>query len=552
MNALLLAGVGIAWFVLMYKWYGRRISSKLVSPDDNTPTPAYAKRDGVDYNPANPFVLFGHHFSSIAGAGPIIGPVIGVGLFGWGPVLLWILLGTIFIGAVHDYLSLMISVRREGRSMGDVAESAISPTAKLLFSVFIWLALVLVIAVFASVTAKTLVESPRIVIPTFALVFVAMGLGVVMNRKLLPLPIATLLALIVQAGFVYLGSIFPVSLSESSAFYVWFVVLSVYAFFASVLPVGLLLCPRDYLSMYVLFLGMFLGYVGLIFAHPTLHIPSFVSFASSKGPLWPMLFVIVACGAISGFHSLVASGTTSKQLSKESQGLAIGYGGMVMEGALALLTVLVVGSALYWKTAPSVGLADFVYQSALKEGWIVAFGRAFGRIVSAVPLLTYEVGFLFGVMMLNTFVLTTLDTSSRLGRFIFTELAPKGILRNRWVATFCTLLPAFYLGISGKWSTIWPVFGAANQLVGALVLLTITSYLFLRGKPTVYTLVPTAFMLITTIGALLWQCFAPHKGFWMTSPPNVVLGIVAILLVILALFVVKEGIGVWQRKAKTP
>lgn len=427
MNSLLLVTVMIAWLILAYNIYGRYIQKRLVEPDDSQPTPSHAQYDGIDYSPAKTPILFGHHFSSIAGAGPIVGPLIGVMYFGWLVSALWVALGSVFIGAVHDYLALMISVRSKGNSIGNTAEATLGKVSKAVFAAFLWITLVLVVAVFAVVTAQTLMAQPEIVIPTFGLIFVAIVFGYAVYHMKWPIFLSTLLALGLVAILLYLGEQFPIILPAyilgmSSANF-WFWALMIYCFIASTAPVWILLQPRDYISSWLLYIGMALGFSGLIIAHPQIASPALVAINSSEGPMWPMLFVLIACGAVSGFHSLVSGGTSSKQLDKESKGLTIGYGAMLTEAALAALVIGIASAVLIWD--PSGVKSEFGYQYLMAAGGgpIVTFSTGFGRLVSAIPGLTLVVGMYIGMLMLNAFVITTLDTATRLARFIVAESA---------------------------------------------------------------------------------------------------------------------------------
>ena len=539
----------LLWLFAGYKIYGSWIERQLVLPDDSVPTPAHELRDGVDYSPAKTPLLFGHHFSSIAGAGPIVGPLLGVLYFGWLAAALWIALGSIFIGAVHDYLALMASVRNQGKSIAEITERSLGRRSRVIFSVFLWLALVLVVAVFAVITTNTFISKPEIVIPTFGLVFVAMLFGWMVHHRGVPLSLGTLLSLGLIAVLLYLGDNLPIELPQTvmglSAFTFWFIILMMYALIASILPVWFLLQPRDYLSSWLLFLGLGLGYLGLAFAHPQLNAPAFVGFTSREGPLWPMLFVIIACGAISGFHSLVAGGTTSKQLDRESKGKQIGYGAMVVEAMLAALVITIAAGALKWD--PAGGRSEFGLQWLMGEGGgpIVAFATGFGRMTSAVPGFTFVVGIYFGMIMLNAFVITTLDTATRLGRFVLTELVGRKLpaFNNRWLATVVTIIFVVYFGAGGGYKVIWPVFGAANQLVAALALTVISAYLVGVRRPRLYTVLPAIFMGLTTVGALVYQ------GYNFFSQSLYVLGITSLVLILLALFIISEARGVFFRRS---
>ena len=559
MSSALLILAAIIVLGLGYHFYGRLIEQRVVEPEQDRQTPAFALRDGVDYEPARPVVLFGHHFSSIAGAGPIIGPVLGIALFGWAAVLGWIVLGTLFIGGVHDYLSLMMSSRRQGRSVADISDEVISPRAGVVFSIFLWLALVLVIAVFAVVGSKALMTpgiGPQMVFPTFMLIVIAMLFGITIRRGWLPLWLSTLLAvglmgLAIYAGYAYihlsLDALFPGN--EVLQTNLWFITLMIYCLIASVLPVWLLLQPRDYISVFKLFLGLLLGCTGIMLAHPQMHAPAYSGLRSSSGPLWPMLFVIVACGAISGFHSVVASGTSAKQLPAERFGRRIGYGAMVLEAFLAVMVLCLVGAGLYWSKAYA-GNALYA-PDILKSGGgpLAVFAKGFGNVVGAqaFPWIGMGLASLLGMIVLKTFVLTTLDTCTRLARFVVTEQLGEvsWVFRSRFVATIVTVVPAFIIGYSGAWQKVWPVFGAANQLIAALTLLVLTCYLLGIRKPSAYTSIPAAFMLLTTIGALVYQAYGffthtTETGVWQ---PQWLLGGLSVVLVALAIYVGIEALA---------
>ncbi|MGQ9464437.1 MAG: carbon starvation CstA family protein [bacterium] len=530
MNALVLAFAGLLLFILGYNFYGR-ILEKLFDVNPQNETPAHYKYDGVDYVPAkNWVVLFGHHFSSIAGAGPILGPTIACAIWGWGPAILWIIFGSILIGGVHDFSSLMISIRSDGRSIGDTTESTMGIRAKIIFSLFIWLSLILVIAVFAASAAKTLENTPEIVIPTFAIIPTAILIGLMLYRWRLHSVIATIVGILILFGLILLGWYLPIRWT----YHGWlFTLLIAYAYTASILPVNIILQPRDYLSFFVLFFGLIVGYLGLIITHPVIHSPLFVSFSSTQGSLFPMMFVTIACGAISGFHSLVASGTTSKQLNNEKDAKRIGYGAMITEGVLSILAVIAVCAGLYWYGGPQ----GFVYPELIKGGnWIVAFGKGYGQI--AKPLLGV-LGMFIGITMLKTFIVTTLDTATRITRYIGTELFGErfgiGFMKNMYMNSAVVIGLATYLAL-GPWQSIWPVFGASNQLVAALALLVVTTWLMSRKRTTFYTLIPGIFMLLVTIVSLVLQTIQ------FLSSQKIMLGIISIILLVLAGFMIEEAI----------
>ncbi|MFN7170966.1 MAG: carbon starvation protein A, partial [Candidatus Omnitrophota bacterium] len=360
--------LGGAYFV-----YGRRLD-KNFGIDPKRDTPSHTQADGLDYIAAKHWtVLFGHHFASIAGAGPIVGPIIAVSLWGWGPSILWIILGTIFLGGVHDFGSLLVSMRHQANSIAEISKELISRRAKIFFSTFVFLALILVIAVFAVLCAKTFVVQPEIVLPSLGLIPLAIFAGIGFYNLKLNQLFVTFLSLIILGVLLFLGIYFPVKITIPQVFNFWLVILFLYSYLASVLPVNILLQPRDYLSSFLLFFGLVLGYLGIFVSSPRINLPVYISWNTESGLLWPMLFVTIACGAISGFHSLIASGTTSKQISSEKDVRKIGYGAMVLEGVLAVMTVLVIAGSFSSQSSLNEVLQN-------KGGPIRAFGEGFGKL----------------------------------------------------------------------------------------------------------------------------------------------------------------------------
>jgi carbon starvation protein len=533
MSSTLVVIFSLGCFALGYFIYGNFIQKKVWNVDLSRKTPAVEHFDGHDYVPAKHWtILFGHHFSSIAGAGPIIGPVIACALFGWVPALLWVIIGSIFIGGVHDFSSLIISLRHKGNTVGNITEQVISRRSRIVFSLFLWLTLVLVVAVFAAVTAQTLVSEPRIVIPTFGLVGIALIFGFMVYKWAVKQWVATIICLGLMALTIYLGFIYPVNLQFSQALNFWIFVLLAYSFLASIVPVHLLLQPRDYLSVFILFFGLILGYAGLFLSRPAMHVPAFVDFRSIEGPLWPVMFVLIACGAISGFHSLIASGTTSKQLPLKKDAKKIAFGGMIVEGILSVLAIISVCAGLYWHG----GVPGLVYPELIKSsGWIVTFGKGYGQLVD--PIVGAGSGALIAIFILNAFVMTTLDSATRIARYVteetFGEAFSIKILRNKYAATLAVVAASLILAM-GYWKVIWPVFGASNQLISALVLLLASVYLFQKKKPVLYTLIPGIFMTLTTIAALIFESIA-----FIRNREYLLAAIAAVLLVLSADMVVE-------------
>ena len=544
------------FYFIGYRFYAGKLDSELIQPSDKKVTPAVEQNDGVDYVPSKPLVLFGHNFASIAGAGPVIGPIIAMHHFGWAITLVWILLGNVFIGAVHDYLTLMVSVRNRGSSIADIAETTMGYRAKAVFAVFLVLAMLLVIAVFGVVAAKTLIAQPEMVFPTFAIIPVSVILGWCIYKKNLNLQIVSAVAVLTVILNIYIGFQIPVPIPEEgvlglSPLIFWFVILMIYAGVASVLPVQTLLQPRDYLSTFILFGSMALAISALLWVGPELNTPAWRgAMSEEQGPVWPMLFVLVACGAVSGFHSLVAGGTTSKQLATETQGKIISYGGMLTEGVVAVVTVLLVGGGLYW-VAPEGGGVDMTtlgFRETLQSGgWILAFGNGFGNIVhQMLPILSFTFASMIAVLALNTFVLTTLDTAVRITRFLVQEsLGDKiPVFKNKFVVTVTVVFVAYLIGATDGWQKIWPIFGATNQLIAAVALFVVATWLMAVKKPTQYVLYPAILMVITTIGALGWQAWR----FFTAPEPNLFLGVTALTLIGLAVFVGNEGMQALRGK----
>jgi carbon starvation protein len=535
MNSLLVAGIAVFLLLLGYIFYSRKVK-QWIGLDDNQITPAVEINDGVDYVPAKHWtILFGHHFASIAGAAPIIGPVIACLYWGWVPALIWIVVGGVFFGAVHDFVALVLSLRHKGKSITTVTESVMGKTSKILFGSFAFLALILVVAVFAALAGKTLASTPQVVIPTFGLVLVALIVGILMYRAQLHVLLCSVIGVVLLFGLIVAGYYLPISLPvehPETAVKLWTVILLIYGMIASVTPVTMLLQPRDHLAGAVLYIGMFFGFFGLILARPEMKAPTFISFATTKGWMWPMLFVTVACGALSGFHSLVSSGTTSKQVRRMSDARPIGYGAMILESVLAVLAVVAVTAGLYWTSAPE-GIKGLVFQDVSADGnFIKAFGAGYGQLTK---VFFGGLGALVGITMLKTFIMTTLDTATRITRYLCNELLGETlgihIMKNKYAAVTLVGVLAGALAL-GNWRAIWPLFGAANQLIASLVLIVASVYLLMRNRNLAFTAVPAAIMLVTTIAALAYQAYS----FSTAEKPNFLLAVIAVILIFLAVF----------------
>lgn len=547
MNSLVITLGALAWFMLGYFVYGRFIERKLVSPDDSRPTPAFEFEDGVDYHPSKTRLLWGNHFASIAGAGPIIGPILAVSAFGWGYTFLWVAIGAVFLGAVHDYLSLMVSVRHQGRGIYDLAEPFLGRLGRTLVSILVYMMLTLIITVFMVSVAQAFIGRPALVIPTFGLVAIAAVMGLAITTFRLNEVVVMTLGIIGAYALIWVGFDNPVTLpaswSKEIVVAVWCSLISLYCLLASISPIWLILQPRDFISSIKLFVGMGLGFLGILVVHPAISAPFHQGAFFSEGkPIWPILFIMVACGAISGFHSLVSTGTSSRQIIRESAGRPVAFGGMIAEGALAVMVIMVVAAGLHWGNAPAgtaAGDAGMWFGSALKKGWIVAFGNGFGNVVGGMdlPFLTAPIAGLLGAVMVKSFILTTLDSGTRLGRFLVAETLGKKIpflAKSRIAATLVVLIPGYLLAVTNSWASIWKLFGASNQLIAAITLTTVTAYLAHRKLPRLYTLIPAVFMLATSAAALAWEAFAPGAGYFTAPKPSYELGVISVVLLVLA------------------
>ncbi len=493
MNAALLLLFAIIALLAGYIFYGRFLSRRLgIDPD--RATPAHTREDGIDYVPARAPVLFGHHFASIAGAAPIIGPVTAA-VFGWVPVLLWVLIGSIFLGGAHDMSSLVASIRHRGNSIGEIIEENIGVSGKTFFLIFALATLILVIAVFAAIVARTFTENPAAASASILFILLAVAFGQVLHRMKLPLGASTLVGVILLFLCVWLGLEFPLQAGSN----LWLWLLMGYILIASITPVWALLQPRDYLNSFLLLALLGGAVVGIVVQQPVIRLPAFTGFNNDQlGFMFPVLFVTVACGAISGFHSLVSSGTTAKQLNSERDARVVGYGGM--------LAVLTSGD----------------YAARFAAGPITIFSEGVGGFVSSLGI-DPVVGTSFAALAVSAFALTTLDTGTRLGRYAFAELfthtttttggegtsagtttsIPPAWTQNRWFCSGLIVAASALLAFSGQWQVIWPIFGSANQLLAALALLAVSAWLARLGKRALFTRIPMYFMFTVTLTALI-------------------------------------------------
>ena len=558
MNGLLLVIIGSALLLCGYIFYGRWLCKQWGVGESTEPTPAHTMEDGIDYVPAKAAVLMGHHFSSIAGAGPITGPISAAGAgFGWLACTLWIVIGGIFFGGVHDFGALFASVRHGGKSIGEIISANMSVRAKRLFIIFAYLTLILVVAAFASIVAGTfgatytdgvvdLAKSEanaQVAMVSLLFIVIAIIFGFCVYRKGVPMGIASVVGVVAIVAIIFVGLNFhPIYLSTNA----WMWIVGAYILVASVTPVWILLQPRDYLSSFLLYAMLALAAIAVIMGRPSLDtLPVFQS-ETSTSPVFPVLFTTIACGAISGFHSLVSSGTTSKQLDKETDAKPIAYGGMLIECVLALLTLCAVAHAY-----------SYAGTDKALTGATAIFGGGIADMIDPSRGTVYSILFTLLVLTYSTFCMTSLDTATRMGRFMFQELwldgtkgetpdnvtGYKKVLSNPYVATLVTVILGVGLGMNG-YAKIWALFGSANQLLAALALLAIAAWLGNIGKKSFMCWIPMFFMLAVTIFSLgintktQFAAIAAGGADWGPW----VQAILGILLIILAIVLAVEGV----------
>jgi len=534
--------IGCGLYLLLYFTYGRKIEKEVVKASDEIQAPSKRLFDGVDYVSARKEVLFGHHFASIAGAAPIIGPAVAM-CWGWVPGLLWVWFGNAFIGAVHDYLSLMASVRYDGKSIQFVAADLMGKRTGRAFYWIVFFLLILVVAAFGSIVGGIYTKTPGVASAYVFKIGAALILGVLLYRTKLSFALSTVIGIIMLIIALFLGPIFPIAASYGA----WMWVFFFYIVIASSIPVNVLLQPRDYLNSWLLYAGLVLGFVAAIFVFRGFEVPAFSSFSpimmgGKPTPFWPAIPLVIACGSLSGFHALVASGTSSKQLDKETHGLFIGYGAMFTEGFLA--TMVIVSIAGFGLSALRNAGVDAATLNS--ENWGAMFTIASTKVnlskanlfiqayadmigsswLKFIPTLYVKI---LAGMWVSSFAMTTLDTTNRLARYCIAEMAlplkdsSEGLykfLSNRWVASIIPAAIGLWLAASGNWLIIWGSFGAANQLIASIALMTGASYLAKRLKSTYVNIavIPAWILWVTVTAALIWFIIVVQPGAIAAKP----------------------------------
>jgi carbon starvation protein len=555
MNAALLALIGLSAFILAYRFYGSFISHRIFGltdlDDKNEPTPAYELNDDVDYVPTKPAVLIGHHCSSIAGAAPIVGPAVAA-IWGWAPAFLWIILGVIFIGACHDFGALVVSMKHKGNSIASVAEDLLGKRVRNLFLVVIFFLIWMVIAVFALVIANLFVSFPSAVLPVNFQIVIALAMGFLINKKGRSLTLPSIGAQICLYVLIYLGTKYPMGLGflGDIELMAWMIILLVYSFIASVLPVWMLLQPRDYINGQQLAVGLGLMVVGLFIVQPEVVAPAFNPDPVGAPPWFPFLFITIACGAISGFHGLVSGGTTSKQVRKWKDAKPVAFGGMLGEGLLALLATLAVTAGFDSTDLWHNHYASWNSANGLSAK-IGAFVTGAGKFIAGVGIPS-EVGETLIAVMVISFAATSLDTACRIQRYIIGEfgvaLKVKS-LENKYIGSGIAVVTAFFLMISSDGGrgglSIWPLFGATNQMLAALSLIIISLYLRKKKKNALPFIIPTIFILGVTSVGLIYNL----QGF--VDSGDVFLGSLTTMLIVIEIWVVIEAILQFRKGFKS-
>ncbi len=581
MNSLVLMVVAIAGYLVAYHTYGRMLGRKLFGLSNDHVMPSHAFRDGVDYVPTKKHIIFGHHFATIAGLGPIVGPAIGV-IWGWVPVLLWIFLGSVFMGGVHDFSALVISARNKGKTLGELTGEIISPSTRYAFQFIMQFLLWVVISIFAMIVAILFEMYPSSVLPVWMQIPIAVWLGWQINRGKHDI-LWSLVAVALLYGMVVAGAYFPLSLTSLWQHWVadaaqarnlavvsWVVILLVYVFFASTIPVHKLLQPRDFINTWQLIIAMFLLFLGVVVAHPAITAPAVNPAALRTGSdipsLMPFLFITIACGAISGFHSLAASGTTVKQVDREEDTLFVGYGGMLFESVLALLVLLAVAAGM--GMGMPAGGKILTGMEAYREhyaSWVTASGlgaKLSAFVVGASNLMeSYGIPARVGQAIIAVFIVsfagTTLDSATRIQRLSLQEILTRrdGNIRrpfhNRYVATFMVVLLAALLAFSkpaAKGALIlWPLFGSLNQLLAALALAVVTVYLIVRKKNFWLTAVPMLFVLVFTLWSMVANLFR-----FIAQDDLLLTAISAIILLLTTWLLVAAILSLLRKQTETP
>ncbi len=549
MNAIVVLILGMIVFFIGYRFYAKYIDTKIMQADPKRATPAKMYMDGVEFMPTSKNILYGYQFKSIAGAGPIIGPIIAI-QWGWLPAMLWILLGTFFIGWVHDYSSTMIAIRNEGASFGGLSHRLISPRARIILLAFIYFYLLLIVGAFGNVVVSTAVGLKAAPMAWLFLTIGGVLAGQMIYRWKKDIILTTVVTVVIAMLGIVLGTLLPSNMILGDALaanrWLWAIAAFVFCYFASVLPIWRFALPINYVAAYVVFLGLLFGMVGVFITHPNFTLPAYTQFEIPIGYLWPMMFVTIACGAISGWHSIVSSSGTARQLESEMDARPVGAGVMFLEMMLALFALIIAGT-IY------VSAAD--YAAAVAKGPGGVFAAGVGKFLAAVGL-PLQYGTAYGSVMMIILAVTIMQLVVRFMRVATAELLSdvSPIFKNVHVGTIVASILGIALVMTGWWQYLWVLFGGANQLMASLALMLVSAWLISEGRSSAWVFYPMLFMFITTIAALLWTSYnllvnkvlaGAVKGEALVG--NTLMGIVGLFLVVAALILAVEGFKAFRR-----
>ena len=536
MNSLIIVFISFFLFALGYRFYSKYISIKIFNLNNKKTTPAHKQRDELDFVPSKKHILFGHHFTSIAGAAPIIGPCIAV-YWGWLPAILWIVIGTVFMGAVHDFGALVLSLKEKGRSIADISSNVINKRVRVMFLIFVMSLTWLVLAVFANAISILFSKFPTAVLPINIEILIAIIMGYIIYKKNINSFLPSLAALIILYIFVWIGSTNPIKLESfgivnENVQHSWIIILFFYSAIASLLPVWILLQPRDYINSHQLIVGLILIFSSIIIIQPEVIAPALTNIDSGP-PIIPFLFVTIACGAISGFHGLVSSGTTSKQINHMTDSRMIGYGATLGEGTLAIAATIAAIAGLSFVTTECYPWScNF---AAAKQGALPTFINGSSALLEKIGLSVHIAQTLIVVLVVS-FAATTLDSATRIQRYIITEFGEAinfNLIKNKFIATLISIIPAYLIASNDNLrNDLWTTFGSSNQMLASLTLMVLSIYLFKKKKNILPFAIPMLIVMLITFSALTIK---------LTSSPNTFILIINSVLIFLFLWMIVEG-----------
>ena len=537
MNSLIIVLISFFLFALGYRFYSKYISTKIFNLNDKNITPAHRQRDEIDFVPSKKHILFGHHFTSIAGAAPIIGPCIAV-YWGWLPAILWIVIGTVFMGAVHDFGALVLSLKEKGRSIADISSNVINKRVRVMFLIFVMSLTWLVLAVFANAISLLFSKFPTAVLPINIEIIIAIIMGYIMYKKGIKTFFPSVAALITLYIFVWIGSTNPIKLetfgiASENVQHSWIIILFFYSAIASLLPVWILLQPRDYINSHQLIVGLILIFTSIIIIQPQVIAPALANIDNGP-PIIPFLFVTIACGAISGFHGLVSSGTTSKQIDHMTDSRMIGYGATLGEGTLAIAATIAAIAGLSFVTTECYPWScNFVLA---KQGALPNFINGSSALLEKIGF-SVNVAQTLIVVLVVSFAATTLDSATRIQRYIITEFGEAmnfNFIKNKFIATLVSIIPAYLIASNDNLrNDLWTTFGASNQMLASLTLMVLSIYLFKKKKNVLPFAIPMLLVMLITFSALIIK---------LSSSPNTFILIINSVLIFLFLWMIIEGI----------